>query len=55
MAGESVHFYEEVLELGELPTDDSVRRIYMARHIIQKYIVAGESTTFFNDPPGKIN
>ncbi|KNA20683.1 hypothetical protein SOVF_049790 isoform A [Spinacia oleracea] len=41
LAGESVHFYEEVLELGELPTDDSVRRIYMARHIIQKYIVAG--------------
>ncbi|XP_021746550.1 regulator of G-protein signaling 1-like isoform X1 [Chenopodium quinoa] len=41
LAGESVHFYEEVLELGELPADDSVRRIYMARHIIQKYIVAG--------------
>ncbi|XP_057530060.1 regulator of G-protein signaling 1 [Amaranthus tricolor] len=41
LAGESIHFYEEVLELGELPTDDSVRRIYMARHIIQKYIVAG--------------
>lgn len=41
LAGESVHFYEEVLELGELPADDSIRRIYMARHIIQKYIVAG--------------
>ncbi|XP_074274350.1 regulator of G-protein signaling 1 [Silene latifolia] len=40
-AGESVHFYDEVLELGNLPTDDSVRRIYMARHIIQKYIVPG--------------
>ncbi|KAL2903492.1 Regulator of G-protein signaling 1 [Bienertia sinuspersici] len=41
LAGESVHFYEEVLELGELPADDSVSRIYMARHIIQKYIVSG--------------
>ncbi|KAL9246549.1 hypothetical protein vseg_020067 [Gypsophila vaccaria] len=40
-AGESVHFYEEVQELGNLPADDSVRRIYMARHIIQKYIVPG--------------
>ncbi|XP_010682380.2 regulator of G-protein signaling 1 isoform X1 [Beta vulgaris subsp. vulgaris] len=41
LAGESVHFYEEVLDLGELPEHDSVSRIYMARHIIQKYIVAG--------------
>lgn len=41
LAGESVHFYEEVLEFEGLPEDDSVRRIYMARHIIQKYIVAG--------------
>ena len=53
MAGESIHFYEEVLELGELPTDDSVRRIYMARHIIQKYIVAGDSETFSDDLPEK--
>lgn len=52
MAGESVHFYEEVLDLGELPEHDSVSRIYMARHIIQKYIVAGElasSETLFQD------
>lgn len=41
LAGESVHFYDEVHEFGRLPLDDSVRRIYMARHIIQKYIVAG--------------
>ncbi|CAN0929305.1 Regulator of G-protein signaling 1 [Linum grandiflorum] len=41
LAGESVHFYNEVQELGKLPTDDPVRRIYMARHIIEKYIVAG--------------
>ena len=41
LAGESVHFYEEALELNEIPVDDSVRRIYMARHIIDKYIVAG--------------
>ncbi|XP_057496251.1 regulator of G-protein signaling 1-like isoform X1 [Actinidia eriantha] len=41
LAGESVHFYEEALELNEIPVDDSVRRIYMARHIIDKYIVTG--------------
>ncbi|CAN1838541.1 Regulator of G-protein signaling 1 [Linum perenne] len=41
LAGESVHFYNEVHELGKLPTEDPVRRIYMARHIIEKYIVAG--------------
>lgn len=41
LAGESVHFYDEVHEFGKLPEDDSIRRIYMARHIIQKYIVAG--------------
>ncbi|KAK9675475.1 hypothetical protein RND81_11G009400 [Saponaria officinalis] len=40
-AGESVHFYDEVQELGNLPAEDSVRRIYMARHIIQNYIVPG--------------
>ncbi|XP_010248773.1 PREDICTED: regulator of G-protein signaling 1 isoform X2 [Nelumbo nucifera] len=41
LAGESVHFYEEVHELGKIPMDDTVRRVYMARHIIENYIVAG--------------
>ncbi|CAJ1853349.1 unnamed protein product [Sphenostylis stenocarpa] len=41
LAGESVHFFDEVYELSKIPEDDCVRRIYMARHIIQKYIVAG--------------
>ncbi|OAY86029.1 Regulator of G-protein signaling 1, partial [Ananas comosus] len=41
LAGESVHFYEEVHELSNIPVDDPVRRIYMARHIIEKYIAAG--------------
>ncbi|KAJ8438577.1 hypothetical protein Cgig2_024666 [Carnegiea gigantea] len=43
LAGESVHFYDEVHDLEKLPPDDSVRRIYMARHIIQQYIIAGKS------------
>ncbi|WVZ09025.1 hypothetical protein V8G54_022371 [Vigna mungo] len=38
---DSVHFFDEVYELSKIPEDDCVRRIYMARHIIQKYIVAG--------------
>ncbi|KAI5679308.1 hypothetical protein M9H77_10258 [Catharanthus roseus] len=41
LAGESVHFYEEVLQLEKISGNDPVRRIYMARHIIEKYIVAG--------------
>ncbi|CAK9172370.1 unnamed protein product [Ilex paraguariensis] len=41
LAGESVHFYDEVQQLDKIPFDDSVRRIYMARHIIEKYIVSG--------------
>lgn len=41
LAGESVHFFDEVHELGKIPEDDCVRRIYMARHIIEKYIIAG--------------
>ncbi|XP_059445310.1 regulator of G-protein signaling 1 [Corylus avellana] len=41
LAGESVHFYDEVHELGKISVDDPVRRIYMARHIIDKYIVSG--------------
>ncbi|MFQ6637379.1 hypothetical protein Gotur_013517 [Gossypium turneri] len=40
LAGESVHFFDEVHELGKIPIDDPVRRIYMARHIINKYIIA---------------
>lgn len=41
LAGESVHFYEELQQLDKIPINDPVRRIYMARHIIEKYIVAG--------------
>lgn len=41
LAGESVHFYDEVHERRKISVDDPVRRIYMARHIIDKYIVAG--------------
>ncbi|VFQ87668.1 unnamed protein product [Cuscuta campestris] len=40
-AGESVHFYEELQQLDKIPINDPVGRIYMARHIIEKYIVAG--------------
>ncbi|MQM11986.1 hypothetical protein Taro_044896 [Colocasia esculenta] len=39
--GESVHFYDEVHELNKIHVDDSVRRVYMARHIVEKYIVVG--------------
>lgn len=41
LAGESVHFYDEVQHFDKIPLQDSVRRIYMARHIIEKYIAAG--------------
>lgn len=41
LAGESVHFYDEVHELAKIPINDPVRRIYMARHIIEKYLIAG--------------
>ncbi|CAL0327985.1 unnamed protein product [Lupinus luteus] len=41
LAGESVHFFDEVHELSKIAEGDCVRRIYMARHIIEKYIVAG--------------
>ncbi|WCJ38638.1 G-protein coupled receptors GTPase activators [Euphorbia peplus] len=41
LAGESVHFYNEVHEHSKIPVEDTVRRIYMTRHIIDKYIVAG--------------
>ncbi|BAB01074.1 unnamed protein product [Arabidopsis thaliana] len=40
-AGETLHFFEEVYEHGKIPEDDSIRRIYMARHIMEKFIVAG--------------
>ncbi|GER56043.1 regulator of G-protein signaling 1, partial [Striga asiatica] len=41
MAGESVHFYEEVQQFDKIPIIDHVRRIYMARHIIDHYIIPG--------------
>ncbi|KAF6157564.1 hypothetical protein GIB67_004502 [Kingdonia uniflora] len=41
LAGESVHFYDEVHELSKIPISDTVSRVYMARHIIENYIVAG--------------
>ena len=40
-AGETLHFYEEVYEHGKIPEGDSIRGIYMARHIMEKFIVAG--------------
>ncbi|XP_077252087.1 REGULATOR OF G-PROTEIN SIGNALING 1 isoform X2 [Tasmannia lanceolata] len=43
LAGESVHFYDEVHELSKIPIGDTVRRIYMARHIIEKYILSGSA------------
>ncbi|KAM0062423.1 putative RGS domain-containing protein [Helianthus debilis subsp. tardiflorus] len=41
LAGESVHFYSEVQQLEKIPVTDPVKRIYMVRHIIEKYISAG--------------
>nr|XP_027096920.1 regulator of G-protein signaling 1-like [Coffea arabica] len=41
LAGESVHFYDEVQQLDKIPLNDPTRRIYMARHIIETYIVSG--------------
>ncbi|KAG6407941.1 hypothetical protein SASPL_130942 [Salvia splendens] len=41
LAGEGVHFYEELLQLDKIPVEDHVRRIYMARHIIDTYITPG--------------
>ncbi|KAL0372322.1 UNVERIFIED_CONTAM: Regulator of G-protein signaling 1 [Sesamum calycinum] len=41
LAGESVHFYEEVQQLDKIPVSDHVRRVYMARHIIDTYITPG--------------
>ncbi|KAL8532823.1 hypothetical protein ACS0TY_009148 [Phlomoides rotata] len=42
LAGESVHFYEEVQQLDKIPVGDHVRRIYMARHIIDMCNNGGE-------------
>ncbi|XXG88978.1 hypothetical protein AAC387_Pa12g1091 [Persea americana] len=44
LAGESVHFYDEVYEFSKIPVVDTVRRVYMARHIIEKYIQSGSDT-----------
>ncbi|MQM20830.1 hypothetical protein Taro_053858 [Colocasia esculenta] len=41
LSGESVPFYDEVDELNRILLDNSVRRVYMARHIAEKYIVVG--------------
>ncbi|XP_052622630.1 regulator of G-protein signaling 1 isoform X2 [Lactuca sativa] len=41
LAGESLHFYDEVQQLEKIPVNDPVKRIYMARHIIEKYINTG--------------
>lgn len=41
LAGESVHFYNEVQQLEKIPVNDPVKRIYMVRHIIEKYISTG--------------
>ncbi|KAL6543613.1 G-protein signaling regulator protein [Orobanche gracilis] len=43
LAGESVHFYEEVQQFDKIPTFDHVRRIYMARHIIDNYLTPGSA------------
>lgn len=47
MAGESVHFYDEVHELNKIAIGDTARRIYMAGHIIEQYIAV--------DSPMEIN
>lgn len=41
LAGESMHFYNEVQQLEKIPVNDPVKRIYMVRHIIEKYVSAG--------------
>jgi hypothetical protein len=41
IAGETVHFWDEVRELSKLSLTQQDRRVYMADHIIQKYIVNG--------------
>lgn len=51
LAGESVHFYEEVQQLDKIPHNDHVRRIYMARHIIDHYITPGIIFFVSSSPP----
>ncbi|KAM7484139.1 hypothetical protein LguiA_000148 [Lonicera macranthoides] len=41
LAGECVHFYDEVQQLDKIPVNDPITRIYMARHVIEKYIIPG--------------
>ncbi|KAH9531567.1 hypothetical protein CY35_19G044800 [Sphagnum magellanicum] len=41
IAGETVHFWDEVRELSKLSLTQQDRRVYMADHIIQRYIVNG--------------
>ncbi|XP_057816520.2 regulator of G-protein signaling 1 isoform X3 [Cryptomeria japonica] len=41
MAGESVHFYDEVHELNKIPITDTARRIYLSGHIIEQHISVG--------------
>eukprot|EP00249_Psilotum_nudum_P019836 c27440_g1_i1 orf=895-2289(-) len=41
IAGEFVHFYNEVHELNKIPSSDTARRVYMAEHIIGMYIKVG--------------
>lgn len=41
-----MHFYDEVQHFDKIPIQDSVRRIYMARHIIEKYIAAGKVNSY---------
>ncbi|KAG6405695.1 hypothetical protein SASPL_133287 [Salvia splendens] len=40
---DSVHIYVELLQLDKIPVEDHVRRIYMARHIIDTYITPGST------------
>lgn len=41
-----MYFYDEVQHFDKIPIQDSVRRIYMARHIIEKYIAAGKVNSY---------
>ncbi|KAJ7567376.1 hypothetical protein O6H91_02G144200 [Diphasiastrum complanatum] len=41
MAGENVHFFDEVRELSKIPSNNTVQRIYMVDHIIESYIKTG--------------
>ena len=41
MAGESVHFYDEVHELKKITIADTARKICLLEHIIEQYIAIG--------------